>query len=267
MAASTLPSGPELLVIITGGILIWGAIALWQRFGPKNQTLHNLLSGLNPGLARLIAADYAEQVLSAGTDEGSMQLARLGIATARAFALGKATIDELRAVRRVLSRASGVDFTKVAGQVGTAAVLMGAEPDLSSLARRLGSFELPADFVGETAISYAQERLQVSLPRRVASTLVVKAAACACADEPDPFDAARYARGAWKNKQTSQSMPGVSLGTALPVANVLWSTRAGRAAIAGVRAGAGLIDSQIDLARDYTSNGPKIVASLMQHAN
>lgn len=267
MTASTLPSGPELLAIVAGAILITGGIVLWHRFGPKNRTLHELLSNLNPELARLIAADYVEQVLSAGTDEGSMRLAHFGIATARAFALGKATRDELHAVRRVLSGASGADLAMIAGQIGMTEVISEARPDLSNLASRLGSFGLPADFAVNTAMTYADEKLQVSRPSGIASMFVMKAVACTCADEPNPFHAAQYARGAWQNMQTAQTMPGVSLGTALPVANVLWSTWAGRSTIAGARAGAGLIDSQIDLARHYADNGPKIIASLLQRAN
>jgi hypothetical protein len=259
--------GPEMLTIVAGAILITGGIMLWQRFGPKNRTLHGLLSRLSPELARLIAADYAEQVLSAGTDEGSMWAAHLGLAAARAFALGKATLDELHAVRRFLSRASGADFAKVAGQLGMMAAVGETRTDLSNLARRLGSFGLPADFAVNTAMTYADERLQVSLPFGVASMFVMKAVVCACADSPNPFKTAQYARGAWKNKQTAQTLPGVSLGTALPVANVLWSARAGRGTIAGARAGARLIDSQIDLAREYADNGPEIIASLKQRTD
>jgi hypothetical protein len=267
MTASTLPSGPELLAIIAAAILIGGGIALWHRFGPKNRTLHELLSRLNPELARLIAADYVEQVLGAGTDEGSMRLAYLGIATARAYALGKATLDELHAVRRIVSRASGADFAMIVGQMGVTQVISEAKPDLSNLASRLGSFGLPADFALNTVLTYADERLQVSLPHAAASMCVMKATACACADKPRPFDAAQCARGAWQNKQTAQAMPGVSLGTAVPVANMLWSTRAVRSTVVGARAGTGLIDSQIDLARHYAYNGPKIIASLLQRAN
>jgi hypothetical protein len=263
MTASTLPSGPELLAIIAVATLITGGITLWHRFGPKNRALHDLLSRLNPELARLIAADYVEQVLGAVTDDGSMRLAHLGIATARAFALGKATSDELHAVRWVLSRAAGADLATSASKLGMIAVVSEAKPDLSSLASRLGSFGLP-DFAVNTAMTYADERLQVSLPPGLASMFVMKAVACACSDEPNPFHAAQYARGAWQNQQTAQAMPGVSLTTALPVANMVWSMRTGRSTIAGARAGAGLIDSQIDLARDYAYNGPKIIASLLQ---
>lgn len=267
MTASTLPSGPELLAIVAAAILIGGGMALWHRFGPKNRALHELLSRLNPQLARLIAADYVEQVLGAGTDEDSMRLAYLGIATARAFALGKATSDELHAVRRIVSRASGADLAIIAGQMGVTEVISEARPDLSNLASRLGSFGLPADFAVDTVLTYADERLQVSRPRGIASMFVMKATACACADKPKPFDAAQCARGAWQNQQTAQTMPGVSPATALPVANVLWSMRAGRSTIDGARAGAGLIDSQINLARDYASDGPKIIASLLQQAH
>jgi hypothetical protein len=264
MTASTLPSGLALLAIIAVAILITGGITVWHRFGPKHRALHDLLSRLNPVLARLIAADFVDQVLGAGTDEGSMRLAQLGVATARAFALGKATPDELRAVQHVLLRASGADFAKVAGQMGLTEVISEVRPDLSNLAGRLGRFGLPADFAANTAMSYADERLQVLRPHAIAGMFVMKAVVCACADEPNPFHAAQYARGAWQNQHTAQAMPVVSLGTAIPVANVAWSMRAGRSVIAGARAGAGLIDSQIDLARSYASNGSEIVASLLQ---
>jgi hypothetical protein len=264
MTASTLPSGRELLVIIAVAILFTGAITLWHRFGPKNRALHDLLSRLNPKLARLIAADFVEQVLGAGSAGGSMRLAHLGIATARAFALGKATSDELHAVRRAVSRVAGSDVATGAGKLVTMAAVSEARADLSSLASRLGSFGLPADLAVNTAMTYADERLQTSLPSGLAGMFVMKAVACSCADQPDPFHAAQYARGAWQNQQTAQAMPGVSLGTAIPVANVVWSTRAVRSTIAGARAGAGLIDSQIDLARDYAYNGSKIIASLLQ---
>ncbi len=102
MSANALPSGIALLVIASVALLFTAGVVLWHRFGPTNRTLHNLLDGLSPQFARLITADYAEQVLGAETDAALAQLAYLGLATSRAYALGRATAGELHAVTRAL---------------------------------------------------------------------------------------------------------------------------------------------------------------------
>lgn len=100
MSANALPSGIALLVIASVALLFAVGVVLWHRFGPTNRTLHTLLDGLSPQFARLITADYAEQVLGAETDAALAQLASLGLATSRAYALGRATAGELHAVTR-----------------------------------------------------------------------------------------------------------------------------------------------------------------------
>jgi hypothetical protein len=86
--------------------------------------------------------------------------------------------------------------------------------------------------------------------------------ACACADEPKPFLAAQYARGAWKNKQAVEALRRAPLDLGLPGAGGLWSARPGHSTIAGARSAAELVDSQIELAGHYAYSGPAALASL-----
>jgi hypothetical protein len=207
-------------------------------------------------MARLIAADYAEQVVGAETDRTAMQLVHLGLETSRAFALGKATAADLEAVRRALSRVYGADFARIARLGGAAeAEIPAYEADLSDLARRLGVFGFPAGPAG-TTVGHADEKLHLSVSSGMAGAFVGKATACACAVEPKPLLAAQYARAAWKNRQTTTGLPGASLGMGVPGGNVLGPMRAGRSSIAGARSGAELIDSQIELAGHYAYGGP-----------
>ena len=115
MSANALPSGIALLVIASVALLFAVGVVLWHRFGPTNRTLHTLLDGLSPQFARLITADYAEQVLGAETDGALAQLASLGLATSRAYALGRATAGRAPCRDAALSRAYGPDFAKIAG--------------------------------------------------------------------------------------------------------------------------------------------------------
>jgi hypothetical protein len=262
MKATTLPSGIALLSIASVAMVFSACVVLWHRFGPANRTLHNLLEGLSPQFARLITADYAEQVLGAETDEALAQLAYLGLATSRAYALGRATLAELQAVTRSLSRAYGADFAKIAGQRGVAGAMPPSEPDLVELARRLGIFGFPAELDGGVSGNYAGEKLHLPVSGGGACPFVGKVVACACADEPKPFLAAQYARGAWKNKQAVDAVRRAPLDLGLPGAGGLWSVRSGHSTIAGARSAAELIDSQIELAGHYAYSGPAALASL-----
>jgi hypothetical protein len=262
MSANALPSGVALLSIAVVALLFAAGVVLWHRFGPSNRTLHKLLEGLSPQFARLITADYAEQVLGAETDEALAQLAYLGLATSRAYALGRATSADLHAVTRALSRAYGPDFAKIAGQGAVDGAMPVSETDLVDLARRLGVFGFPAQLSGGGAVNYADERLRLSAPGGGAGHLVAKAVACACADEPKPFLAAQYARGAWKNKQAVQAFRRAPLDLGLPGAGGLWSLRSGHSTIAGARSAKELVDSQIELAGHYAYSGPAALASL-----
>ncbi len=262
MSANALPSGIALLVIASVALLFTAGVVLWHRFGPANRTLHNLLDGLSPQFARLITADYAEQVLSAETDGALAQLAYLGLATSRAYALGRATAGELHAVTRALSRAYGTDFAKIAGLGTVEGAIPASEPDLVDLARRLGIFGFPAELDGGTAVTYTDEKLHLSVTAGAAGPFVGKAVACACADEPKPFLAAQYARGAWKNRQAVDPLPGASRNVALPRAGAMLSARSRRSTIAGAGSAAELIDSQIELAGHYAYSGPAAIASL-----
>ena len=167
---------------------------------------------------------------------------------------------------KALSRAYGTDFAKIAGTVNGAITVEGAisagEPDLVDLARRLGIFGFPAELGGGAAVDNAGEKLHLSVTSGIAGSFVGKAVACACADEPKPFLAAQYARGAWKNKQTAEALPGASPVADLSAAGTMWSVRSGRSTIAGARSGAELIDSQIELAGHYAYSGPAAIASL-----
>jgi hypothetical protein len=261
MSANALPSGIALLVIASVALLFAVGVVLWHRFGPTNRTLHTLLGGLSPQFARLITADYAEQVLGAETDPALAQLASLGLATSRAYALGRATAGELHAVTRALSRAYGPEFAKIAGLSTVEGAVPPSEPDLVDLARRLGIFGFPAEVDGGTAVTSTDEKLRLSVTAGAAGPLVGKAVACACADEPRPFLAAQYARGAWKTRQAVDPLPGASPNVALPRAGAMLSSRSRRSAIAAGSA-AELIDSQIELAGQYAYSGPAAIASL-----
>jgi hypothetical protein len=262
MSANALPSGVALLVIASVAVAFAAGVVVWHRSGPTNRTLHNLLDGLSPQFARLITADYAEQVLSAETDGALAQLAYLGLATSRAYAVGRATSAELHAVTRALSRAYGTDFAKIAGQSAVDCAIPSSEPDLLDLARRLGIFGFLAEPGGGVAANYADEKLQLSVSNGGAGPFVGKAVACACADEPKPFLAAQYARGAWKNKQAVEVVPGAPLNLGLSSGGGLWSVRSGHSTIAGARSAAELVDSQIELAGNYAYSGPAAIASL-----
>jgi hypothetical protein len=262
MSANTLPSGVALLVIAVVALLFSVGVVLWHRFGPSNRTLNNLLDGLSPQFARLITADYAEQVLGAETDEALAQLAYLGLATSRAYALGRATSADLHAVTRALSRGYGPDFAKVAGQGAVDGAIPATEPDLVDLARRLGVFGFSAQLGSGGVVNYAAEKLDLSVSAGGASSFVGKAVACACADEPKPFLAAQYARGAWKDKQAVEGLRRAPLDLGLPGAGGLWSVRSGHSTIAGARSAAELVDSQIELAGHYAYSGPAALASL-----
>jgi len=262
MSANALPSGIALLVIASVALLFTVGVVLWHRFGPTNRTLHNLLGGLSPQFARLITADYAEQVLGAETDAGLAQLASLGLATSRAYALGRATAGELHAVTRALSRAYGPDFAKIAELRTVEDAIPASEPDLVDLARRLGIFGFPADVDGGIAVTSTDEKLHLSVTAGAAGPFVGKAVACACADEPKPFLAAQYARGAWKNRQAVDPLPGAPPNVALPRAGAMLSARSRRSTIAGAGSAAELIDSQIELAGHYAYSGPAAIASL-----
>jgi hypothetical protein len=292
MSANALPSGVALSLIAIVALSFSAGVVLWHRFGPSNRTLHNLLEGLSPQFARLITADYAEQVLGAEPDEAVAQLAYLGLATSRAYALGRATLPELHAVTRALSRAYGPDFAKIAGQGAVDDAMPEGEPDLVDLARRLGVFGFPAQLGGGFAVNYAadkrhpdklhsdklhadkghdgklndeklhDEKLHLSVPAGGAGPFVGKAVACACADEPKAFLAAQYARGAWKNKQAVEAFRKAPLDLGLPGAGGLWSVRSGHSTIAGARSAKELIDSQIELAGHYAYSGPAALASL-----
>ncbi len=262
MSANALPSGIALLVIASVALLFTAGVVLWHRFGPTNRTLHNLLDGLSPQFARLITADYAEQVLGAESDAALAQLAYLGLATSRAYALGRATAGELHAVTLVLSRAYGTDFAKITGLGTVEGAIPASETDLVDLARRLGIFGFPAELGGGGAVTYTDEKLHLSVTAGAADPFVGKAVACACADEPKPFLAAQYARGAWKNKQAVDPLPGGSPNVALPRAGAMLSARSRRSTIAGAGSAAELIDSQIELAGHYAYSGPAAIASL-----
>jgi hypothetical protein len=243
-------------------LLFSASVVLWHRFGPSNRTLHKLLEGLSPQFARLITADYAEQVLGAEPDEALAQLAYLGLATSRAYALGRATSADLHAVTRALSRAYGADFTKIAGQGAVDGAIQATEPDLTDLARRLGVFGFSSQLGGDGAVNYADKNLHLSVSAGGGGSLVGKAVACACADEPKPFLAAQFARGAWKNKQAVEALRRAPLDLGLPGAGGLWSVRSGHSTIAGARSAAELVDSQIELAGHYAYSGPAALASL-----
>ncbi|MGD0810119.1 MAG: hypothetical protein ABSA91_10475 [Acidimicrobiales bacterium] len=271
MKANTLPSSIALLSIASVALIFSVGLVLWHRFGPTNRTLHNLLSGLSPQFARLITADYAEQVLGAETDGALAQLAYLGLATSRAYALGRATSAELHAVTRALSVAYGADFAKIAGKrgtertegtEGTEGAAPAREPDLVDLARRLGILGFPAELGSGLAPNDADEKLHLSASAGAAGAFVGKAVACACADDPKPFLAAQYARGAWKNKQAVDAVRRAPLDLGLPGAGGLWSVRSGHSTIAGARSAAELVDSQIELAGHYAYSGPAALASL-----
>ena len=262
MSANALPSGIALLVIASVALLFTVGVVLWHRFGPTNRTLHNLLDGLSPQFARLITADYAEQVLGAETDGALAQLAYLGLATSRAYALGRATAGELHAVTRALSRAYGPDFAKIAGLGTVEDAIPASEPDLVDLARRLGIFGFPAEVDGATPVTSTDEELHLSVTAGAAGPFVGKAVACACADDPKPFLAAQYARGAWKNRQAVDPSPGAPPNVALPRAGAMLSSRSRRSTIAGAGSAAELVDSQIELAGHYAYSGPAAIASL-----
>jgi len=262
MSANALPSGIALLVIASVALLFTVGVVLWHRFGPTNRTLHNLLDGLSPQFARLITADYAEQVLGAETDAALAQLAYLGLATSRAYALGRATAGELHAVTRALSRAYGPDFAKIAGLGTVEDAIPASEPDLVDLARRLGIFGFPAEVDGATPVTSTDEELHLSVTAGAAGPFVGKAVACACADDPKPFLAAQYARGAWKNRQAVDPSPGAPPNVALPRAGAMLSSRSRRSTIAGAGSAAELVDSQIELAGHYAYSGPAAIASL-----
>ncbi len=208
MSANALPSGIALLVIASVALLFTVGVVLWHRFGPTNRTLRNLLGGLSPQFARLITADYAEQVLGAETDPALAQLASLGLATSRAYALGRATAGELHAVTRALSRAYGPDFVKIAGLSTVEGAVPPSEPDLVDLARRLGIFGFPADVDGGIAVTSTDEKLHLSVTAGAAGPFVGKAVACACAEEPKPFLAAQYARGGVEDQAGRRPAPG-----------------------------------------------------------
>jgi hypothetical protein len=206
-------------------------------------------------------------VLGAEPDEAVAQLAYLGLATARAYALGRATSADLHAVTRALSLAYGADFAKIAGQGAVGGAMLATEPDLVDLARRLGVFGFPAQPEAGGAVNSAGEklhdgRLHLSASAGGAGPFVGKAVACACADEPKPFLAAQYARGAWKNKQAVEALRRAPLDLGLPGAGGLWSVRSGHSTIAGARSAAELVDSQIELAGHYAYSGPAALASL-----
>jgi hypothetical protein len=272
MSANALPSGVALLVIAVVALLFSVSVVLWHRFGPSKRTLNNLLEGLSPQFARLITADYAEQVLGAEPDEALAQLAYLGLATSRAYALGRASSADLHAVTRALSRAYGPDFAKIAGQGAVDGAMPATDPDLVDLARRLGVFGFSAQLGSGGVVNYADEKLHdeklhdekphLSVPAGGAGSFVGKAVACACADEPKPFLAAQYARGAWKNKQAVEALRRAPLDLGLPGAGGLWSARPGHSTIAGARSAAELVDSQIELAGHYAYSGPAALASL-----
>ncbi len=130
------------------------------------------------------------------------------------------------------------------------------------LARRLGIFGFPAELDGGTAVTSTDEKLHLSVTAGAAGPFVGKAVACACADEPKPFLAAQYARGAWKNRQAVDPLPGASPNVALPRAGAMLSARSRRSTIAGAGSAAELIDSQIELAGHYAYSGPAAIASL-----
>ena len=130
------------------------------------------------------------------------------------------------------------------------------------LARRLGIFGFPAEVDGRSAVTSIDEKLHLSVTAGAAGPFVGKAVACACADEPKPFLAAQYARGAWKNRQAVGSPPGTSPNVALPRAGAMLSPRSRRSTIAGAGSAAELIDSQIELAGHYAYSGPAAIASL-----
>jgi hypothetical protein len=266
MSANGLPSSIALLAIAIAAVLFSAAVIAWHRFGPTSRTLHNLLDGLSPQFARLITADYAEQVIGAETDGALAQLAYLGLVTSRAYALGRANLAELHAVTRALSRAYGTDFAKIAGKGAPDGAVPGGgvpdgEPDLVDLARRLGIFGFPADLSNESA-DHRGDKLHLFVPSSTASPFVGKAVACACADEPKPFLAAQYAREAWKAKQPVAGAQRPPLNLGLPGAGGLWSVRSGHSTIAGARSAAELVDSQIELAGHYAYSGPAALASL-----
>ena len=262
MRANALPSGIPLLVIASVALTFTVGVLLWHRFGPTNRTLRNLLAGLSPQFARLITADYAEQVVCAETDAALAQLAYLGLATSRAYALGRATTAELHAVTRALSQAYGADFAKIAGRGRVEGEIAASEPDLVDLASRLGVFGFPTELGGGAAFNHADERLHLSVTTSAAGPFVGKAVACACADEPKPFLAAQYARGAWKNKQVVEGLAGATHNATLHGASGLWLVRSGRGTIGGAMSSAELIDSQIELAGHYAYSGPAAIASL-----
>jgi hypothetical protein len=272
MSANALPSGVALAAIALVAVLFTASVVVWHRFGPKNRTLHNLLGGLSPQFARLITADYAEQVLSAEPDGALAQLAYLGLATSRAYASGRASLDELHAVARALSRAYGADFAKIAGLANLGEESSVRGPDLVDLARRLGLLGFSADFVGHPVLDLGEDRpaehkpaehkLHLSVTSAGSGAFVGKAVACACAEEPKPFLAAQYARAAWKNRQSNEvgsvGLPGMpSAG-----ATTAWSVPAGRSTVVGPRSGAELIDSQIELAGHYAYSRPPAMASV-----
>ena len=256
MSAATLPSPTQVCLFIIALFVVCLAILLWQRFAPGTRQLRRLLKTLSPALARLIAADFAEQVLGAGETGPAMELNRLGLATARAFAVGRASGDELQGVRRALARAYGTEFIKVAGESRGG----DHEPDLSDLARRLAGDGLIGDLPSDPVAVFAAERLRVAMTSGVAETFVVQAVAAACADRPKPMDAARCARGAWANQQEARVAASLVQGRghtdplAMPIQT---------AAPVPTRDGAELIPSQVDLARYFTKNGPAVLASLM----
>jgi hypothetical protein len=262
MSANALPSGVALSMIAVVALLFSASVVLWHRFGPSNRTLHKLLEGLSPQFARLITADYAEQVLGAEPDEALAHLAYLGLATSRAYALGRATSADLHAVTRALSRAYGADFTKIAGPGAVDRTMPATEPDLTDLARRLGVFGFSSQLGGDGAVNDADKSLHLSVSAGGAGSFVGKAVACACADEPKPFLAAQFARGAWKNKQAVEALRRAPLDLGLPGAGGLWSVRSGHSTIAGARSAAELVDSQIELAGHYAYSGPAALASL-----
>jgi len=241
-------------LFIVGLFVVCVIIVAWQRFAPGTRKLRRLLKTLSPALARLIAADYAEQVLEAGEGGPAVELNRLGLATARGFAVGRASADELHAVGRALARAFGTEFTKVAGESSG-----NYEVDLSALARRLAGDGLIANLPSDPVAVFGAERLQVAMTRGVAETYVVRAVAAACADQPKPMDAARYARGAWANEHEA---PAATAATGVLHADPLM-VPVTAAEAAPTYDGAELIPSQVELARYFTKNGPTVLATLM----
>jgi hypothetical protein len=135
------------------------------------------------------------------------------------------------------------------------------------LARRLGVFGFAAQMGAGAAVKYADEKLHdaklhLSVSAGGAGHFVGKVVACACADEPKPFLAAQYARGAWKNKQAVEALRKAPLDLGLPGPGGLWSVRSGHSTIAGARSAKELVDSQIELAGHYAYSGPAALASL-----